>query len=72
MTQFPSTDLQFVAQMLRRTRAQDQITAGESRRLDEIADHGRTITDPEAPVISGAVPAPHEVPHATRARGPVD
>lgn len=49
-----TSDIQFVAQMLRRTREGDQVTRAESHRLDEIADHGHTKGDP-VPAI--AVPS---------------
>lgn len=38
----PTSDIQFIAEMIRRTRDGDQITTVESHRLDEIADHGYT------------------------------
>ena len=38
------TDIQFIAQMLIKTRAGDQITAAESRRLDEIAVKGHSTS----------------------------
>lgn len=38
----PSSDIQFIAEMLRRTRSGDQINSAESHRLDEIAECGYT------------------------------
>ncbi len=41
-----TSDIQFIAQMLRRTRSGDQVTAHEAHRLDEIADYGHTRGTP--------------------------
>lgn len=37
-----TSDLQFVAQMLLKSHAQDQITVAEHTRLEDIAENGRT------------------------------
>lgn len=41
-----TSDIQFIAEMLRRARSGDQITAQETHRLDEIADYGYTRGTP--------------------------
>lgn len=44
----PSSDLQFVAQMLVKTRAGNQITTDQADRLEQIAAYGYSVQPPIA------------------------
>lgn len=65
---YPTSDIQFIAAMLLRTRAGDQITAGEANRLEVIATNGfSNSSDEVAPEAPAAVASPEVVhPDATR------
>lgn len=60
----PTTDLQFIAQMLVKSNAGDQITRPELDRLDDIAENGHT-TGQERP-RTPALTIPPEHAGATR------
>lgn len=55
---YPTSDIQFIAQMLLRVRAGDQIGTKETHRLEQIADKGQsstpveTMTLPDAPDVN--------------------
>lgn len=56
---FPTSDLQFLALMIRKVRAQDQITIKEEARLDAIVANGYSSpADLEAFAAQGGSPAP--------------
>lgn len=54
---YPTSDIQFLAQMLLRVRAGDQIGTKETHRLEQIADTGRSSTPvdttlPDEPAVN--------------------
>jgi hypothetical protein len=64
---YPTSDVQFLAQMLIRVRAADQISSAETRRLEQLADRGHTsvpsVELPDEPDVnfSEATRAPNQL-----------
>lgn len=72
---YPTSDIQFVAQMLRKVRAGDQVPASEEYRLDQIAEKGysdqpMTPQPPKSELPDGMAVAQYE--NATRAQRSID
>jgi hypothetical protein len=48
----PSSDLQFIAQMLMKTRSGNQITTAEAERLESVATYGYSVVPPIATIAT--------------------
>lgn len=72
---YPTSDIQFVAAMLRKVRAGDQVTSTESHRLDQLAARGYSDEPMGVPGMPGQIPdgmTAEEVASATRVETPID
>lgn len=68
MTNYPTSDTQFLAQILVKTRTQDQVTVQELHRLDEMAQLGYSSV-PLDPTPTLATSHPNATRSPAPARG---
>lgn len=59
---YPTSDIQFLAEMIRRIRRSDQITSAEAHRIDVLASEGHSSSAdevaPDNPIMMGSHPFP--------------